>query len=161
MSFFPAKISVCGCQTFTACAVRHLQVSTSRNFVARPFVHSRVSVFAAFSALCSGEFCIFLLPRSPPICRLTLVNWARIAHSSDGRFSAYLLHLDMAGSLSAFLLVQVFPLCRSSGSGTRWLVRGFLPIRHHIVQSRRFHISCTVVGGFFFFVGVPVRPIAG
>ncbi len=31
----------------------------------------------------------------------------------------------------------------------------------HIDQSRRFCISCTVVGSFFFFIGVSVRPIAG
>ncbi len=37
----------------------------------------------------------------------------------------------------------------------------FFVDRRHIVQSNRFHISCTVVGSFFFFVGVPVRSIAG
>ncbi len=48
--------------------------------------------------------------------------WAQIARWLDRRFSACLLHLDLACSVSAFLLVQVFSLHRSGGSGTCWLV---------------------------------------
>ncbi len=38
------------------------------------FLYVAVSRLAAFSAPCSGGFCVFLWPHSPPICRLALVN---------------------------------------------------------------------------------------
>ncbi len=94
------QISVCGCQTFTACVVRHLQVL--HIFAARPSVCSRISVLAAFSAPCSGRFRAFLRLRSPPICRFALLNLGANRRLSDRRFSACLQHLDLAVFMSAF-----------------------------------------------------------
>ncbi len=104
-------------------------------------VHSCVSVFTAFSAPCSGGFRVFLQPHSPPICRLALVNLGANRPFVRPPFSTCLLHHDLAGSVSAFLLVQVFSLrC----SGTCWLVRGFLrgPSSHRSVKLLPYLLHC-------------------
>ncbi len=161
--FEPRRFSVRRCQTFTACVVRHLLVSTSRIIAAHLSVRGCVSIFAAFSTPCPGKIRVFLRPHSPPICRFALVNLS--ANRPFVRplfFSTCLLHLDLTGSVSAFLLVQVFSLRRSGSSGTRWLVRGFLrgPLSHRSVKLLPYLLHCCRKF-FFFLVGVPVRLIAG
>ncbi len=106
LPFEPRQFSIRGCQTFTACAVRHLLFLNSRIFAGYLSIHGRIFVFAAFSAPCSSGFCVFLQPRSPPICRLVLVNLGANRRSSDRHFFACLLHLELAGSVSAFWLIE-------------------------------------------------------
>ncbi len=59
-------------------------------------------------------------------------------------FSTCLLHHDLVGSVSAFLLVQVISLHHSGGSGTRWLVRGFLrgPSSPRSIKSLPYLLHC-------------------
>ncbi len=161
LPFEPRQFSVRGCRTFTACAVRHLLFLNSLIFTARLSIRGRVSVFAAFSAPCSGEFHIFLRPRSPSICRLVLVNLGMNRCLSDRHFFVCLLHLELAGSVSAFLLIESSLRC-SGGSGTRCLVRGFhrRPSSYRPVKSFPYLLHC-LWEVLFFFVGVLVCPIAG
>ncbi len=140
----PRQFSVCGCRTFTACVVRHLLFSNSRIIAVCHFIHDRVFVFAALSAPCSGGFRVFLRLHSLLICLLVLVNLGVNRPFVGPLFFICLLHLDLADSMSVFLLVQVFSFRRSGGSGTRWLVQGFLrrPSSHCSVKSLPYLLHC-------------------
>ncbi len=70
--------------------------------------------------------------------------WVWIASSSNRGFFACRLHLDLAGSVLAFFLVEVFSLRCSGGSSTRWLVREFLCglSSHSSVKSLPYLLHC-------------------
>ncbi len=101
------------------------------------------ALFAANLPPCACQFGCKLPVRQtavfPPAC-CTLIRRVPCQHSCWFKSFHYVV-----------LAVPVF-VC--------WFEEFFADCRH-IVQSSRFRISCTVVGSFFFFVGVPVRPIAG
>ncbi len=117
---------------------RTRQFGANRPFVGPLFFHlPAASQFVRFRVFCG-------LIRRQFAASHSLI-WARIASSSDHRSSACLLHLDLAGSVSAFLPVQVFSLSRSGNSGTRWLVRGFLrgPSSRLSVKSLPYLLHCS------------------
>ncbi len=158
--FEPRRFSVRGCQTFTACVVWHLLFSNSRIIATRHSIRDRVFVSTHFppSAPAGSVFYCSLIRRQFAASRSSI--WAQFARLSDHRFPPACCTLIWRVPCQQFSWFKSFHYVILAIPILVGWFEDFFAHRRHIVQSRRFRISCSVVGSFFFFVGVPVRPIA-
>ncbi len=153
------QFSICGCRTFTACVVWQLLFPNSRIIAARHSVGNCVSIFVALSAPCSGGFRGFfaalfaanLLPCTRQFGRELPVHQTAVFLHACCISNCRVLYQHSCWFKSFRYIVPAVPvLVGCFGDSSRTVVTLFSQVT-----------SVSPAVGSFFFIGVPVRPIAG